>query len=189
MSEAGVTSRVNRCRALSLDEPSGPDRLGSLRIHREVVRDRATSAPRGGDPSPSRDGPAQKQPGATPCRAGSSPCTACCRSAGGNGAPEAGRGGPGERVPNGKRSSSGSLGQACALARPNQKKQALSKSACDSELSGLRQKEPACWGRRVGVGGFLPLLVNCPAWVIRPADEAHACQDNAETKRGFRAAF
>src|SRR5215207_2421021 len=54
-------------------EPSGPDRLGSLRIHREVVRDRAASAPRGGDPSPSGDGPAQKQPGATPCRAGSSP--------------------------------------------------------------------------------------------------------------------
>ncbi len=123
----------------------------------------------------------EEQPGATPGRAGSSPCAACCRSAGGSGAHQAAGRGPGERVPNGERSPSGSIGEVCAPARPDQQTGPMNSLPCN--------KNPPVWGRRVGVGGFLPLLVNCPAWVIRPADEAHAYRTNADQRRRFRAAF
>ena len=46
-----------------------PNRLGSLRVCRALICDRAASASRGDDPSPSGDDPAQRQPGATPGRA------------------------------------------------------------------------------------------------------------------------
>ena len=52
--------------------------------------------------------------------------------------------------------------------------------------SHRRQEKPACSGRRVGAGGLLPLLVNCTAWVIRPAGEAHACQTNARVSSRFQ---
>src|SRR5215210_6476948 len=47
-------------------------------------------------------------------------------------------------------------------------------------LSG--HKGPACTTGGLAWAASLPLLVYCSAWVIRPADEAHASRNNAELK-------
>src|SRR5215207_5981658 len=56
-----------------------------------------------------------------------------------------------------------------------------------STVAQAERKNPPGVGGRVSAGGFLPLLVDCAAWVIRPAGEARAYRNNAEPTRWLRA--